>query len=153
MEIKKENRKKVLIYLTVVVLFFGLVRVLFFEKKEFDYETKTDPAELVDIALDMEEEFNLEDIRIIEAKNNILEVRLPTPTDVSKDTLMAGTAYMLGYLEPRVGEAVKRIRIIFTINYLDAMFIEVEVKNIEKWLKEKISDEEFIEKFRIVRFY
>lgn len=151
MIVKQENRKKVLICLAVGVLLFGLIRVLFFEKEDFNYKTKTDPFEMIDLGIQLEDKFGLNDVMVTEAEDGVLEVRLKTPSGVSEETLLVGSASIFGYVESNISGSVKKVRIIFTVNYLDAMFIEVECKQIDKWLGEDISDEKFMEEFRIVK--
>jgi hypothetical protein len=150
MKINDENRKKVLMYIAVGVLFFGLLRVLFFEKKEFDFETKTDPFEMVDLSIELEEKFLLKDVRVTETEGGLLEIRLETPVDVSEKALLVGAASIFGYAESYVSSDIEKIRIIFTVNYLDAMFIEVENKDIKNWLEGNENEEDFLNKFKVV---
>jgi len=150
MKITDENRKKVLIYIALGVLFLGLLRVLFFEKKEFDFETKTDPFEMVDLSMELEEKFLLKDVRTTEIEGGFLEIRLETPVDVSEKALLVGAASIFGYVESYISSDIEKIRIIFTVNYLDAMFIEVESEDIEKWLEGDDDEEEFLNKFKVV---
>lgn len=151
MKIEDKKRKKVLIIIVAIVLFVGMTRVLFFGGEEFDYKTTTDPEEIVDLSLELEDRFDLENVRIAEAEGNVLEVRVETPTDVSEEALLMGTAYVLDYVEARVSEGIQKIRVIFTVNYLDAMFVEAQRQDIKEWREGKISANDLIQKFKIVQ--
>ena len=151
MKIKGKNRKKILINMVVAIFLIGIIRISFFNKKDVDYKTTTDPSEIIDLSIELEDEFQLDEVRITEADRNILEIRIKTPTDVSKETLLAGTAYIFSYVEPKIDEKNKKIRIFFTVNYLDAMFIETERENIKKWIDGRIDIDEFVNKFKIVQ--
>lgn len=151
MKIEDKKIKKVLIIIVAIVLFIGMARVLFFGEDEYDYKTTTDPAEIIDLAMDLEAEFDLKNVRITEAEKDVLEVRVETPVDVSEEALLMGTAYILDYVEVRTSEGIQKIRVVFIVNYLDAMFVEVERQDIVDWREGKTDVNELVKKFKIVR--
>lgn len=117
---------------------------------KIEYKTIMDPIALVDLSLDLENSLKLEDVRISEVEGGIIEIHTKTPENVSPDAIMAATSYIFGYVDPKISNQIKTLRLIFTVNGLDASLIEVSRTNVKDWITKRISDEVFVSSMKKV---
>ena len=112
-------------------------------KSDMTFTTKSDPRSLIDLALLMQSDLGLKEVRISEIVGGIIEVRVKKPENVTKDTLSIATAYIFGYVEPYLSTGYRKYRVIYTVNDMDAAVYEASYADVYDWKKKQISDAEF----------
>lgn len=118
------------------------------DKNGGKYTTETDPNTMVNVALMLETDLKLEDVRISEVTGGIIEIRTKTPDKVSPSALLNGSGYILRTAEPQFPGQISTFRLILTVNGLDATMIEASRKDIQDWTAKKITDQQFLNKLK-----
>lgn len=135
---------KNLILGTIVVTILSFLSFLSInDPTELDYKTKMDPLVLVDLSLELENKLLLEDVHLSESAGDILEIRVKSPENVSKEAIIGAASYIFSYLEPSIDENLKTFRLILTINNFDATIIECSRQQLQNWMAQKQSESEF----------
>ncbi|MFA6463449.1 MAG: hypothetical protein WCV55_00385 [Candidatus Paceibacterota bacterium] len=139
----QKNKRIILSVLAVVLvgISFG-----FFSKKE---EVKNDQLSLVDLSMKMENELGLQNVRVSEVSGNVLEVRVKTPDNVTKEKLSNGAAYIFGYLDLNLNKGVEKVRVIYTVNDADTTLYEASAQDISDWRSKKNNDSTFAKKIKV----
>jgi len=109
------------------------------------YTTITNPIEMVELAMELEEEMQLEEVQISESSNAILEIRTKTPPNISPEAISAASSYIFKYVNDEISGNIKTFRLILTVNHIDGLIIETSNLNLQKWIKGELTDLEFIE--------
>lgn len=139
-------------------LIFGLiVAVLFFvgcksaEEKaaeEAALQAQENFANQLDLALALEDDLGLEEVIISQDGENLL-LRCKAPT-IKGEELNNGLVGTFAFINQRVPDEIKTIKLIFTINYVDSAIVEVQREDISSWLDGKISNKEFLNTFNVI---
>jgi len=102
----------------------------------------------IDLTLLLEDAFGLKEVIISQDnKNYIVRFKAPTLKGTELDN---GLTQIFGFLNPRVPDGIKNIKLIFTVNHIDSAVITVERQNITDWLDKKIPNAAFINSFEVV---
>ncbi len=107
-----------------------------------------DPISRVDLALALENDLGLEDVRVDVLEGGILEVRTKTPVNVSPAAIYGASAFVFAYLEPRLPRGIRDLRIILTVNDLDAMILETTRENVVKHQAGESGDDVFFKNLK-----
>jgi len=105
-------------------------------------------SDQLDLMMLLEDNFKLEEV-IISQDNEDLLVRCKAPTIKGK-ALNNGLVQVFAFINQRIPGDIKTIKLIFTINHVDATIVEVQRKAIDRWMNNEISNTEFINKFNAV---
>lgn len=143
---KRYNLKKIigLFSVVLVISLFTLAALPTTTKGLVDYKTSSNPTALVDMGIDLENTLKLEDVSVTEAAGGVIEIRTAAPTGVSSDTIMLTSAYIFSYVEPQLPDQIKSIRLILTVNGLDAIVIETSRENLKKYIAGDLSEKAYI---------
>lgn len=118
------------------------------EQENFKYTTLMNPLDLVDIALNLETDLQLEDVTLMEVAWSILEIRTTAPNDISPEAITAAGSYIFSYIYSDISPEIKKMRLLLTINNVDAWLVETSIDNLTAWIHEDLSDEEFVTRLR-----
>ena len=138
-----------LLLLVSLVSFFSLSAIPT-KKVEPGAGTSLDPLSRVDLTVDLENDLGLEDVLLTVLNDEVLEVRTKTPVNVSPRAIYNACAYIFAYLQPRIPSPIKNMRIILTVNDLDAMFVETSYRDVAKWQAGEIEEKAFFDSLKIV---
>jgi hypothetical protein len=86
---------------------------------------------------------------ITEVTGSIIEIRAKTPFTSTKEYLANDAAYVFGYVKPFINSGIKKVRVIYTINGLDATLFEASLSDITDWVNKKIDDTAFAKKIKV----
>lgn len=125
----------------------------FFNKKDSEQveqpktQEQVDFSNQLDLMILLEDNFALEDMVISQNKEDLL-VRCKAPTIKGKE-LTNGLVQVFAFINQKVPDDIKTIKLIFTINHVDSAIIRVKRKDISRWMNNKISNVEFINSFDV----
>ncbi|MEI8337589.1 MAG: hypothetical protein WCF92_00400 [bacterium] len=139
----QNNKRTILSVLIIVLIGVGI----FISTRTT--EVKTDQLSLIDLSSKMERELGLQGVTITQVVGNILEVRVKSPDSATKEKLSNGAAYIFGYLDLNLNKGAEKIRVIYTVNDVDATLYEASVSDISDWRSKKITDIEFAQKIKV----
>jgi hypothetical protein len=104
------------------------------------------PSQL-DLALLLEDNLGLKGVLISQEGENLF-VRFKAPT-LKGEELNSGLVQVLAFIDQRASEDIKTIKLIFVINHVDSMIIEVPREEVSLWTDGKISNQELVNKFKV----
>jgi len=129
----------------IIILLIGVIGLFYyFLGSNFDQLISNNSSDFVDLTLKMESELGLKDVLISKNSEGALEMRSKKPDNVSKEDLAMGTAYLFGYLEDNID--TEKVRVIYTVDYLDNIIFETSLSDISDWKNLKIDNNEFAKK-------
>jgi hypothetical protein len=113
-----------------------------------DPQVRKDFSDQLDLTMMLENDFGLEEVIISQDGEDLL-VRCSAPT-IKGEALNNGLVYIFAVINEKAKEEIKTIRLIFTINHVDATIVEVQREAISGWMDNKITNLEFINKFKVI---
>jgi len=113
--------------------------------KKANAEVVLDEEENFQLTALLEDGMGLEDV-FISTTNDVLEVRIKAPT-ISGEELYEGLTLVFSFLDEKINPDFNNMRLIFTINNVDASIVEVSRTNVISWKNNEISNAEFIQSF------
>ena len=129
----------------IIILLIGVIGLFYyFLGSNFDSLIGNGSSDFVDLTLKMESELGLKEVLISKNSEGALEMRSKKPDNVSKEDLAMGTAYLFGYLEDNID--TEKVRVIYTVDYLDNIIFETSLSDISDWKNLKIDNNEFAKK-------
>ena len=141
-----------LVSILIVAIFISFLTMGFTapsQEEGIQYSTIMNPLDMVDLGMDLEDEFSLGNVRVSEVAGKVLEVRIQTPEGISPEAISLASSYIMGYLDEQIPEKIGKERIILTVNHMDAVVLEANREDIGQWKNEKITDQEFIGKMKV----
>jgi hypothetical protein len=102
----------------------------------------------LDLALFLEDELGLKEVIVTQDGKNLL-VRFKAPT-ITGDELNKGIVQIFAFVDQKVSPSITTIKLIFTVNHVDSMIVTAQRLDISRWASKKISNTQFIKKFKVV---
>jgi hypothetical protein len=147
---KKFKLRKAIGLLTLIAAcsFFSLAGLSTVTKDVVNYDTITNPTDLVDMSIDLENTLKMEDVSVTEASGGIIEIRTKAPANVSTRAILLTVAYIFSYVQPALPEKIATIRVILTMNGFDALVFETDRADLQEYMAGKISETDYVAKIR-----
>jgi len=153
---KSNSKNKLILIIVAIISVFlicccvsgSIIYLIFFRKDKVNL-TVEDNFALENFI----EELGYSKVMISEVEGGILEIRTEAFASNNVDQTYSQIIFLMNYVNEETDYKFEKIRIIFTINYVDVAFFESETKTIKNWNDKKISDEEMInniKKFNLI---
>lgn len=103
-------------------------------------------AELINLMLDLEDNFKLQDV-LADQTGNTITIRFKAPT-ISGEDLNNGLAQIFSYLNEKLPTQISVLNLVFMVQNVDSLVINVNRSDINNWKDGKISNTDFLKKFK-----
>jgi len=137
----------IIIIIIIAVWIFSLATPT--NTDQINYQTQINPLTMVDLEIQTAQDLHLESVQLTELENGILEIRTPSPYNVSPEAIAASSAYIFSSLYPELPATYQTYRLILTVNHIDSLLIESSGQDVAQLSTGEIDQTEFVSRLSI----
>ena len=107
-------------------------------------------SDLLNLMVSLEDDLGLQEV-LVEQVEDIIVVKFKAPT-IGGEELNLALVQIFAYVDGKIPENIKKIRLVFVVNYTDSALVDLERSKIADWKADKLDNIGLIKAFEKVSF-